>query len=93
MYGHMGKVLIADLGNLTYEIQDLNPEWAKDFISGPSLGARYLYDLMPAHTPATSNPRITPYPTHDNHSLFTTPRLHHRQFVITVPQQASSPSP
>ena len=52
MYGHIGKVLIVDLSAGTYEIQELNPEWARDFLSGPALGARYLYELMPAHTPA-----------------------------------------
>ncbi|MDR0468426.1 MAG: aldehyde ferredoxin oxidoreductase, partial [Peptococcaceae bacterium] len=52
MYGHMGKVLLVDLSAQTCEVQDLNPEWARDFLSGPSLGARYLYELMPAHTPA-----------------------------------------
>ena len=52
MYGgHVGKVLIADLSDQTYVIQDLNPEWARDYVGGPSLGARYLYDLMPANTP------------------------------------------
>ena len=52
MYGgHVGKVLFADLSDLTYEIEDLNPEWARDYLGGPALGARYLYDLMPAHTP------------------------------------------
>ena len=51
MYGHIGKVLIVDLSDQSYVIQDLNPEWARDFVGGPSLGARYLYDLMPANTP------------------------------------------
>ena len=51
MYGHIGKILIADLSDQTYTTQDLNPEWARDFVGGPSLGARYLYDLMPANTP------------------------------------------
>jgi len=51
MYGHVGKVLIADLSNQTYVIEDLNPEWAKDFLGGPALGARYLYELMPANAP------------------------------------------
>ena len=50
MKGYAGKVLIVDLTDHTYEIQDLNPSWARDFLGGASLGARYLYDLMPAHT-------------------------------------------
>ena len=52
MYGHVGKILIADLSDKTYVIRDLDPEWARDFLGGPSLGARYLYELMPAKTPA-----------------------------------------
>ena len=51
MHGHVGKVMIADLSDKTFVIEDLNPEWARDFVGGPSLGARYLYDLMPANTP------------------------------------------
>ena len=50
MHGFVGKVLIADLSKKTYVIEDLNEQWAKDFLGGPSLGARYLYDLMPAKT-------------------------------------------
>ena len=50
MKGYAGKVLIVDLTDQTYEVQDLNPSWARDFLGGASLGARYLYDLMPAHT-------------------------------------------
>ena len=51
MYGHVGKVLIADLSDKTYVVEDLNPQWARDYVGGPSLGARYLYELMPANTP------------------------------------------
>lgn len=51
MYGHIGKVLYIDLDDHSYVVRDLNPEWARDFLGGPALGARYLYDLMPANTP------------------------------------------
>lgn len=51
MNGYAGKVIIADLTNQTYEIRDLDPEWARLFMGGAALGARYLYDLMPAKTP------------------------------------------
>ena len=51
MYGYIGKVLIVDLSNKEYTVQDLDPAWARDFVGGPSLGARFLYDLMPANTP------------------------------------------
>ncbi len=51
MYGYNGKILIVDLTSRTYEVQDLNPEWAYYYIGGATLGARYLYELMPAKTP------------------------------------------
>jgi len=51
LYGYHGKVLIADLTKKTFETQDLNPDWAYNFIGGATLGARYLLDLMPAKTP------------------------------------------
>ena len=51
MYGYAGKILLVDLTNNTIEEKDLNPEWARQFIGGAALGARYLYDLMPANTP------------------------------------------
>jgi len=52
MYGYHGKVLIVDLTEKTFETQDLNPDWAYNFIGGATLGARFLLDLMPAKTPA-----------------------------------------
>lgn len=51
MDGYIGKVLIADLTNKTFEIRELDPEWARLFYGGDALGARYLYELMPAKTP------------------------------------------
>ena len=51
MYGYNGKILIVDLTNRTCQVQDLDPEWAYQFVGGASLGARYLYELMPAKTP------------------------------------------
>lgn len=50
MYGYNGKILIVNLTDYTYEVQELDPEWAYNFIGGASLGARYLYELMPAKT-------------------------------------------
>lgn len=50
MYGYNGKVLIADLSEKTFEARDLDPAWAEMFIGGAALGARFLYDLMPAKT-------------------------------------------
>ena len=51
MFGFIGKILKINLDDYSYEIEDLNPEYAKNFLGGPALGARYLYDLMPANTP------------------------------------------
>jgi len=51
MYGYNGKVLFVDLTKRTIETQDLNPDWAYNYIGGATLGARYLYDMMPANTP------------------------------------------
>jgi len=51
MNGYAGKVLIADLTDQTYEIRDLDPEWARLFMGGAALGARYLYEQMPPKTP------------------------------------------
>ncbi len=58
MYGYAGKVLIANLSNQTYEVRDLDPEWARLYMGGSALGARFLYDLMPAHTDAFSEDSV-----------------------------------
>ncbi|NLO98111.1 MAG: aldehyde ferredoxin oxidoreductase family protein [Peptococcaceae bacterium] len=50
MYGYIGKVLIVNLSDYTHEVRDLDPEWARYFIGGATLGARYLYELMPPKT-------------------------------------------
>ena len=50
MYGYNGKILVVDLSKKTMETQDLNSDWAYNFIGGAPLGARYLYDMMPAKT-------------------------------------------
>ena len=51
MYGYNGKVLMLNMTDHTYTVEPLNEEWARDFIGGASLGARYLYEMMPAKTP------------------------------------------
>jgi aldehyde:ferredoxin oxidoreductase len=50
MYGYTGKLLFADLTNKTWEARELSEELAKNFIGGPALGAKILYDEMPANT-------------------------------------------
>ena len=63
MYGYIGKVLIADLSDQSYIIEDLNQEWAKDYVGGTGLGARYLYELMPANTPVFSSESVVGFVT------------------------------
>ena len=50
MYGYTGKLLFVDLTTQTTQVRDLDAKTAKDFVGGPSLGAKILYDEMPAHT-------------------------------------------
>ena len=50
MKGYAGKILFVDLTTKTTEVRDLPPDIARDFIGGPSLGAKILYNEMPAHT-------------------------------------------
>jgi aldehyde:ferredoxin oxidoreductase len=52
MYGYTGKLLFVNLTDKTWEIKELSEETAKNFIGGPALGAKILYDEMPAHTDA-----------------------------------------
>ncbi len=50
MYGYIGKLLFVDLTNRTYEVRELDEKTARDYVGGPSLGAKILFDEMPAHT-------------------------------------------
>jgi aldehyde:ferredoxin oxidoreductase len=50
MYGYNGRILIINLTDYSYEVRDLDPQWAYYYIGGVTLGARYLYELMPAKT-------------------------------------------
>ena len=50
LYGYNGKVLIVDLTGKTFVTKELDPEWAYYFIGGATLGARFLYELMPPKT-------------------------------------------
>ena len=54
LYGYNGKILVVDLTKKTLETRDLDPDWAYNYIGGATLGARYLYDMMPAKTPVFS---------------------------------------
>lgn len=48
MYGYAGKMLFVDLSDRSCEDRPLDETTAKNFIGGPSLGAKVLYDNMPA---------------------------------------------
>lgn len=50
--GYQGKVLRVDLTNEKITTEPLNREWAKQFIGGKGLGARYLFEeLKPGTDP------------------------------------------
>lgn len=49
MYGYIGKMLFVNLSTGAMEERELSRELAKDYIGGPALGARILYEEMPAH--------------------------------------------
>ena len=50
MKGYTGKLLFVDLSSKTAEVRDLPPDIARNFLGGPSLGAKILYNEMKAHT-------------------------------------------
>ncbi|MCL2166016.1 MAG: aldehyde ferredoxin oxidoreductase family protein, partial [Clostridiales bacterium] len=50
MYGYVGKLLFVNLSDGSTEIRDLKEEDARNFIGGYGLGAKILYDEMPANT-------------------------------------------
>ena len=49
MFGYMGKMLFVNLSDGSIEIRPLTEELARNFIGGPALGAKILYDEMPAN--------------------------------------------
>ena len=48
MYGYTGKLLFVDLSKETHEVRQLLEDDARHFLGGPGLGAKILYDEMPA---------------------------------------------
>jgi aldehyde:ferredoxin oxidoreductase len=44
--GYVGKMLFVNLTEGSTEVKELPDKLARDFIGGPSLGARVLYDMM-----------------------------------------------
>ena len=51
MYGYAGKLLFVNLTDQTYTVEELSDQDARNFLGGPGLGAKVLFDRMPAHTP------------------------------------------
>ena len=47
--GYMGEILNVDLTNGTIEEETLDEKLCRDYIGGYGLGAKLLYDRMPAH--------------------------------------------
>jgi aldehyde:ferredoxin oxidoreductase len=47
MFGYAGKMLFVNLTTGELEDKVIPEEWHRDFIGGPALGARILYEYMP----------------------------------------------
>ncbi len=50
MYGYLGKILRVDLTHGTLWDEALNEEYARNYVGGSGLAARYLYDMLNAST-------------------------------------------
>lgn len=50
MHGYKGHILRVDLGTSKVWDEPLNEAYARAFVGGSGLAARYLYNLMDAHT-------------------------------------------
>jgi len=48
--GYAGKILTLDLSNSKVKVEDLNEQWATQFIGGSGLGAKYLYEMTDEKT-------------------------------------------
>ena len=46
--GYMGKLLFIDLANQDVRVEELDEAVARDFVGGYGLGARILFERMPA---------------------------------------------
>ncbi len=50
MYGYLGKILRVDLSQDRLWDKALNEDYARNFVGGSGLAARYLYDMLDADT-------------------------------------------
>jgi aldehyde:ferredoxin oxidoreductase len=46
MNGYNGKIAFINLGDKSYDIQELDPQIAKDYLGGTGLSAKITYDLL-----------------------------------------------
>ena len=49
LYGYIGKMLFVNLSDYSYEERELTEELARNFLGGYGIGAKILYDEMPAN--------------------------------------------
>ena len=73
LYGYIGKMLFVNLTKKTYEVRELTEELARNFLGGYGIGARILYDEMPANCDAFDEKSmfgIVTGPTNGTNALF-----------------------
>jgi len=46
LIGYNGKIAFVDLGNKSWEIKDINPQIAREYLGGTGLSAKLTYDLL-----------------------------------------------
>jgi aldehyde:ferredoxin oxidoreductase len=58
--GYIGRLLHVNLSNSKVHVENLNEEWARQFIGGSGLGAKFLYEMTDERTDPLSpeNPLI-----------------------------------
>jgi len=49
--GYIGKYVFIDLATREVDVRNFEEDVLKNFVGGPALGAKMLYDMMPAKTP------------------------------------------
>jgi len=77
--GYMGSILNIDLGKGTIEEEELDEKLCRDYIGGYGLGAKLLYDRMPAHADPLGPDNILGFLTGP---LTGTPALIGSRFVV-----------
>lgn len=73
LYGYQGKLLFVNLSTGNIEIRPLKEEDARNFIGGPALGAKILYEEMPANADVFGEDSMVGFvtgPLNNNRALF-----------------------